>query len=69
MPRLLRVGLLIHVCSSISQVELDICSLLALALQSDDPLSPRVPLGVSCSISSCSFVSWCGRNPAVLMPS
>lgn len=30
MPRLLRVGLLIHVCSSISQVELSISSMLGL---------------------------------------
>jgi hypothetical protein len=39
-PRLLRVGLLIHVCSSISQVELNTCLMLALALHTDNPALP-----------------------------
>lgn len=66
MPRLLRVGLLIHVCSSISQVELNICSMLALALHTDNPALPVcsvtffacvILLRTSCCFSFCSFVS------------
>lgn len=66
MPRLLRVGLLIHVCSSISQVELNICSILALALHTDNPALPvcsvaslpgLILLRTSCCFSFRSFVS------------
>lgn len=82
MPRLLRVGLLIHVLTealflNLSEVELTftlclpwLCKLMILPTLPVCSFASSVcssSAWVWCCISSCSLVSWCGRNPTVLM--